>query len=125
MPDTATDILTSDLDAHGVLRLTLDDVGRRNALSEAMLTRLAAAFAEASEPAPAFFRCERDFEDFGAFAAYASLDMDYGNGLIHYSMYVIATIALCLIMGVNLLQFEAGQPQDSEPAAPAAAGSPP
>lgn len=29
-----SDILLSDLDAHGILRLTLNDVGRRNALSE-------------------------------------------------------------------------------------------
>jgi enoyl-CoA hydratase/carnithine racemase len=40
-------ILLSDLDDHGILRLTLNDASRRNALSEAMLTRLAAAFADA------------------------------------------------------------------------------
>lgn len=42
-----SDILLSDLDDHGVLRLTLNDTRRRNALSEAMLTRLGAAFADA------------------------------------------------------------------------------
>lgn len=43
-----SDILLSDLDADGILRLTLNDVRRRNALSEAMLTKLGAAFAEAA-----------------------------------------------------------------------------
>lgn len=43
-----SDILLSDLDAHGILRLTLNDVGRRNALSEAMLTTLRVAFENAS-----------------------------------------------------------------------------
>jgi enoyl-CoA hydratase/carnithine racemase len=41
------DILLSDLDDHGVLRLTLNDTRRRNALSEAMLARLGAALADA------------------------------------------------------------------------------
>lgn len=41
-------ILLRDLDGAGILRLTLNDVPRRNALSEAMLERLAAAFAEAA-----------------------------------------------------------------------------
>lgn len=43
-----TNILLSDLDDLGVLRLTLNDVGRRNALSEAMLTQLGAAIDRAS-----------------------------------------------------------------------------
>lgn len=42
-----SDILLSDLDELGILRLTLNDTRRRNALSEAMLTRLRAAFADA------------------------------------------------------------------------------
>jgi len=42
-----SDILLRDLDADGILRLTLNDPGRRNALSEAMLAELGAAFAEA------------------------------------------------------------------------------
>jgi len=41
-------ILLRDLDGVGVLRLTMNDSERRNALSEAMLARLAAAFAEAA-----------------------------------------------------------------------------
>lgn len=41
------DILLSDLDDSGILRLTLNDVPRRNALSEAMLHRLGDAFARA------------------------------------------------------------------------------
>lgn len=44
-----TDILLRDLNADGILRLTLNDVARRNALSEAMLTQLGAAFAEAGK----------------------------------------------------------------------------
>lgn len=44
---TQSDILLRDLDDRGILRLTLNDVGRRNALSEAMLAALGAAFAEA------------------------------------------------------------------------------
>lgn len=46
-----SDILLSDLDDHGILRLTLNDSRRRNALSEAMLNRLAAAFADAADNA--------------------------------------------------------------------------
>jgi enoyl-CoA hydratase/carnithine racemase len=42
-----TDILLRDLGADGILRLTLNDPSRRNALSEAMLSALGTAFAEA------------------------------------------------------------------------------
>ncbi len=45
----ASDILLRDLDNHGVLRLTLNDPARRNALSEAMLGALGTAFAEAGD----------------------------------------------------------------------------
>ncbi len=46
------DILTHDLDVNGILRLTLNDPARRNALSEAMLAELADAFARAgADPA--------------------------------------------------------------------------
>lgn len=41
-----TDILLCDLDETGILRLTLNDVGRRNALSEAMFATLGDAFKE-------------------------------------------------------------------------------
>ncbi|GGC07474.1 enoyl-CoA hydratase [Marivita lacus] len=44
---TQSDILLRELDDSGILRLTLNDVGRRNALSEAMLTALGGAFTEA------------------------------------------------------------------------------
>jgi len=40
-------LLLRDLNDHGILRLTLNDAGRRNALSEGMLTALDAAIAEA------------------------------------------------------------------------------
>ncbi len=44
----ATDILLRDLEPDGILRLTLNDAGKRNALSVAMLTQLADALAEAA-----------------------------------------------------------------------------
>ncbi len=44
-----SDILLSEQDDDGILRLTLNDVRRRNALSEAMLTQLGSAFAEAGK----------------------------------------------------------------------------
>ncbi len=44
-----TEILLQSLDANGVLRLTLNDSTRRNALSEAMLKALGEAFAQAGE----------------------------------------------------------------------------
>ncbi|MBY6066585.1 enoyl-CoA hydratase [Leisingera aquaemixtae] len=43
------DILLRDLDDDGILRMTLNDAGRRNALSEAMLETLANALAVAGE----------------------------------------------------------------------------
>ncbi|MCR9114976.1 MAG: enoyl-CoA hydratase-related protein, partial [Rhodobacteraceae bacterium] len=43
------DILLQELDADGILRLTLNDMGRRNALSEAMLEALGTAFAQAGQ----------------------------------------------------------------------------
>lgn len=43
------DLLLSALDDCGILRLTLNDARRRNALSEAMLARLATAFADAGQ----------------------------------------------------------------------------
>lgn len=44
---TISDILLSNLYENGILRLTLNDVSRRNALSEAMLTELGDAFTDA------------------------------------------------------------------------------
>ncbi|MFT4784605.1 MAG: enoyl-CoA hydratase/carnithine racemase [Paracoccaceae bacterium] len=44
-----SEILLRDLDNDGILRLTMNDTGRRNALSEAMLTQLGSAFVEAGE----------------------------------------------------------------------------
>lgn len=43
------DILLRDLDEDGILRLTMNDVARRNALSEAMLIRLGDIIAEAGK----------------------------------------------------------------------------
>ena len=36
----------------------------------------------------------------GAFAAFASLDLDYTSGLIHYSLYLIVTILLRVVAGL-------------------------
>ncbi|MGL4414751.1 enoyl-CoA hydratase [Roseinatronobacter monicus] len=44
-----TDILLRELSDDGILRLTLNDAKRRNALSEAMLTELGTAFTEAGD----------------------------------------------------------------------------
>lgn len=57
----------------------------------------------------------------GAFAAYAALDLEPASAAIHYTMYIIATVALSLIMGVNLLRFDnpALNPTGSPPAAAA------
>lgn len=51
MSNTAmkSDIIFSEQDDYGILRFTLNDVRRRNALSEAMLTKLGSAFAEAGK----------------------------------------------------------------------------
>jgi enoyl-CoA hydratase/carnithine racemase len=45
--DAETGILLRDLSDDGILRLTLNDAARRNALSEAMLSELGAAFSDA------------------------------------------------------------------------------
>lgn len=47
----ASELLLRDLDDDGILRLTLNDARRRNALSEAMLGQLGAAFGQASADA--------------------------------------------------------------------------
>lgn len=57
----------------------------------------------------------------GAFAAYAALDLEPASAAIHYSMYVVVTVALCLIMGVNLLEF--GSPAPANNAAQSASGT--
>lgn len=44
----------------------------------------------------------------GAVASFAALDLDFSNALIHYGLYVLVTMALCLIMGVPLLGTPAG-----------------
>ncbi|WP_419904911.1 enoyl-CoA hydratase [Kiloniella sp.] len=49
--ETDVDILLSDQDDNGVLRLTLNNPSKRNALSEEMLERLKTAFAKASTDA--------------------------------------------------------------------------
>lgn len=48
MSGYSTELLPSQIDANGILRLTLNDPARRNALSEVMLNTLQAAIAAAS-----------------------------------------------------------------------------
>lgn len=38
----------------------------------------------------------------GALTSFASLDLDFGNGAIHYGLYVLVTVALCWIAGVQV-----------------------
>ena len=38
----------------------------------------------------------------GALASFASFDLDYGSGVIHYGLYLLVTLGLCLIIGVPL-----------------------
>lgn len=39
----------------------------------------------------------------GAVASLATLDLDFGTGLIHYAFYLLVTVVLCFIMGIPLL----------------------
>lgn len=48
MSKNSNAVLLSEIDANGILRLTLNDAGRRNALSEAMLTELHETLSAAS-----------------------------------------------------------------------------
>ncbi len=42
-----------------------------------------------------------------ALAALASLDLDFGTGLIHYGFYLLVTVVLCFLMGLDLLAMPA------------------
>ncbi len=44
----------------------------------------------------------------GGFAAYASLDLDYLMGLIHYALYLLVTGGLALFIGVEMFASTAG-----------------
>lgn len=35
----------------------------------------------------------------GGFAAFATLDLEYGNGALHYGLYLLVTLMLCFIAG--------------------------
>lgn len=39
----------------------------------------------------------------GGFAAYAAFDLDYMVGLLHYSLYLLVTVILCFILGVQIV----------------------
>ena len=60
----------------------------------------------------------------GAFAAHATLDIELGTGAIHYGFYLIITLMLAFVTGVNLVNFSPEKPAAStaEPS-PAAAPS--
>ena len=44
----------------------------------------------------------------GAFAAYASLDLDYMIGLVHYGFYLLVTGGLALFIGIEMFASAAG-----------------
>ena len=35
----------------------------------------------------------------GGFAAFVTLDLDYGNGALHYGLYLLVTLLLCFVAG--------------------------
>ena len=39
----------------------------------------------------------------GAVTAYGALDLSFGSAALHYGLYVVFTMALCLLMSVDLL----------------------
>ena len=49
MKDTSEHILLTDLDDNGILRLTLNDIDNKNALSESMMQRLIEAISKGSK----------------------------------------------------------------------------
>ncbi|MCH2125142.1 MAG: hypothetical protein MK165_10130 [Pirellulaceae bacterium] len=40
-----------------------------------------------------------------AFATFAAFDLEYGWAAVHFGFYVVVTTLLCLVMGIDLLQF--------------------
>lgn len=98
------DILLSDID-EGILRLTLNDVGRRNALSEAMLTKLGDAIVSASSNenirlivlaanGPAFC-AGHDLKEMTAGRAAADNGEDYFSKIMAMCSGVMQTIVNC------------------------------
>ncbi len=49
----------------------------------------------------------------GAFASHASLDIELGTGAIHYGFYLIITMTLAFVMGVNLVNFSPDEPAET------------
>ena len=39
----------------------------------------------------------------GAATALLAFELDFLTGVLHYGLYLVATVLLCLVMGVNLL----------------------
>jgi len=44
------------------------------------------------------------FVAIGGGIAFATLDLDYGSGLMHYAFYLVTTVVLQLIMGLQLIK---------------------
>lgn len=97
------DLLLSDLGTDGVLRLTLNDMARRNALSEAMLEQLAAALDHASGNAqvrvivlaangPAFC-AGHDLKELTA----ARAEQDHGRALFTRVMNLCASVMQAIV----------------------------
>ena len=68
----------------------------------------------------------------GAFASHASLDIELGTGAIHYGFYLIITLTLAFVMGVDLVNFspekppnQAAEPNGQQPPAVAPSDAPP
>jgi len=39
---------------------------------------------------------------FGAVTAMSALDFEWGQALLHYALYLVSTIALRMLMGINV-----------------------
>ena len=39
----------------------------------------------------------------GAFAAFYTLDLEFTDAVIHYALYVLVTVVLCVVIGVSLM----------------------
>jgi hypothetical protein len=54
----------------------------------------------------------------GAFAAFASLDLDFGSGAMHYGFYLIVTVLLCFVAGWKLWENPEAGGTSPRPAVP-------
>jgi hypothetical protein len=56
----------------------------------------------------------------GGLAALATLDLDFGTGVLHYGFYLLVTVLLCFVIGLDLMgnEPEAAPPAAGQDAAP-------